>query len=122
MKELFLAGRVLLGGFFLFNGAHHFTSVTSMAAYTAAKGVPAPMAAVLVSGLTTIAGFGSLMVAKHQGTESLGYVMAVGTTTCMLVGLTFLPALLNLLDKAGWTMKKTQRDNAQSTLGREEPR
>jgi hopanoid biosynthesis associated RND transporter like protein HpnN len=78
--------------------------------------------AVLVSGLTTIAGFGSLIAAKHQGIESLGYVMSVGTATCMVVALTFLPALLNLLDRYGWTIKKTQRDNAQSTLGREEPR
>ncbi len=78
--------------------------------------------AVLVSGLTTIAGFGSLLVAKHRGIESLGLVMSVGTATCMIVGLTFLPALLNALNKAGWTIKKTQRDNAQSTLGREEPR
>jgi len=78
--------------------------------------------AVLVSGLTTIAGFGSLIAAKHQGIESLGYVMATGTATCMFVGLTFLPALLNLLDRYGWSIKKTQRDNAQSTLGREEPR
>ena len=78
--------------------------------------------AVLVSGLTTIAGFGSLIAAKHQGIASLGYVMSVGTATCMFVALTFLPALLNLLDRYGWTIKKTQRDNAQSTLGREEPR
>jgi len=78
--------------------------------------------AVLVSGLTTIAGFGSLIAAKHQGIESLGYIMATGTATCMVVGLIFLPALLNLLDRCGWSIKKTQRDNAQSTLGREEPR
>ena len=78
--------------------------------------------AVLVSGLTAIVGFGSLVVAKHRGIESLGWVMATGTATCMFVGLTFLPAILNLLDKHGWTIKKTQRDNAQSTLGREEPR
>ena len=78
--------------------------------------------AVLISGLTTIAGFGSLIAAKHRGIESLGYVMATGTATCMIVGLTFLPALLNLLAKHGWSIKKTQRDNAQSTLGREEPR
>jgi hopanoid biosynthesis associated RND transporter like protein HpnN len=78
--------------------------------------------AVLVSGLTTIAGFGSLIVGKHRGIESLGIIMSVGTATCMVVGLTFLPALLNALSKAGWTIKKTQRDNAQSTLGREEPR
>lgn len=78
--------------------------------------------AVLVSGLTTIAGFGSLIIAEHQGIRSLGIIMAVGVTTCMVVGLTFLPALLNILDRQGWSIKKTQRDNAQSTLGREEPR
>jgi predicted RND superfamily exporter protein len=78
--------------------------------------------AVLVSGLTAIAGFGSLILADHRGIRSLGLIMATGITTCMIVGLTFLPALLNLLDKHGWSIKKTQRDNAQSTLGREEPR
>jgi uncharacterized protein len=78
--------------------------------------------AVLVSGLTTIAGFGSLVIAEHQGIRSLGIIMATGVTTCMVVGLTFLPAILNLLDRHGWSIKRTQRDNAQSTLGREEPR
>jgi len=52
--------------------------------------------AVLVSGLTTIAGFGSLILARHQGIQSLGYVMAAGTAACMVAGLTFLPALLGL--------------------------
>ena len=78
--------------------------------------------AVLVSGLTTIAGFGSLALAKHRGIQSLGIIMAVGTATCMIAGLTVLPAILNLLGRRGWTLKKTQRDNAQSPLGREEPR
>jgi predicted RND superfamily exporter protein len=78
--------------------------------------------AVLVSGLTTIAGFGSLIAAEHQGIRSLGYVMSVGVAACLLVGLTFLPALLNQLYARGWRIKKTQRDNARSTLGREEPR
>ena len=65
--------------------------------------------AVLVSGLTTIVGFGSLILAKHQGIESLGYVMAVGTATCMIAALTFLPVLLNLMMRYGWSLKKTQR-------------
>jgi hopanoid biosynthesis associated RND transporter like protein HpnN len=78
--------------------------------------------AVLVSGLTTIAGFGSLILAQHRGIHSLGLIMATGVTTCMVVALTFLPAVLNLLNKRGWTIQKTQRDNARSTLGREEPR
>jgi hopanoid biosynthesis associated RND transporter like protein HpnN len=65
--------------------------------------------AVLVSGLTTVAGFGSLIIAKHQGIQSLGYVMATGTATCMLIGLTFLPAVLNLLNRHGWTIKNPAR-------------
>jgi hopanoid biosynthesis associated RND transporter like protein HpnN len=78
--------------------------------------------AVLVSALTTIAGFGSLIPAKHQGIASLGTVMSVGVATCMIAGLTFLPAVLTLLIRKGWTMKKPSGDNALSTLGREEPR
>jgi predicted RND superfamily exporter protein len=62
--------------------------------------------AVLVSALTTIAGFGSLIMADHRGIRSLGAIMATGVATCMIVGLTFLPALLNLLNKRGWTIKK----------------
>lgn len=52
--------------------------------------------AVLVSALTTIAGFGSLIIGKHQGIQSLGWVMAVGTATCMIAAVTFLPAVLTL--------------------------
>ena len=78
--------------------------------------------AVLVSGLTAIAGFGSLILAKHQGIRSLGYVMSIGLATCMIAGLTFLPALLNLFMRPSPETKQPSGDNAQSTLGREEPR
>src|ERR1051326_1120729 len=53
--------------------------------------------AVLVSGLTAIAGFGSLILAQHRGIRSLGYIMSAGLATCMIAGLTFLPALLTLI-------------------------
>lgn len=56
--------------------------------------------AVLVSGLTTIAGFGSLTLASHQGIQTLGYVMSVGTATCMIAGMTFLPAVLKIRHSA----------------------
>ena len=73
--------------------------------------------AVLISGLTTIAGFGSLMVAQHRGISSLGFVMAIGTATCMLAGVTVLPAILNLLSERGWTIKRPSGENAHSTAG-----
>jgi len=52
---------------------------------------------VLVDALTTILGFGALMVASHRGLESLGRVLTLGVTTCTLTALVFLPALLALL-------------------------
>jgi hopanoid biosynthesis associated RND transporter like protein HpnN len=78
--------------------------------------------AVLVSGLTAIAGFGSLILAEHRGIRSLGCVMATGLATCMLAGLTFLPALLNLLGRWRPLIKQPSADNSPSALGQEEPR
>ena len=78
--------------------------------------------AVLVSGLTAIAGFGSLMLAKHQGIYSLGCVMASGIATCMIAGLAFLPALLNLLGRRRPLIEKPDVGRTSPTPGREEPR
>jgi len=78
--------------------------------------------AVLVSGLTAIAGFGSLILAQHRGIHSLGCVMAVGISTCMIAGLTFLPALLNLLGRWRPLIKQPSADNSSPTPGQEEPR
>jgi predicted RND superfamily exporter protein len=75
-----------------------------------------------VSGLTAIAGFGSLIIAKYKGIHSLGCVMAMGIATCMIAGLTFLPALLNLLGRWRPLIKQPSADNASSALGQEEPR
>jgi hopanoid biosynthesis associated RND transporter like protein HpnN len=53
--------------------------------------------AVIVSAFTTMAGFGSLMIAKHQGIASLGRVMTLGTALCMIASLAVLPAVLTLI-------------------------
>jgi uncharacterized protein len=79
--------------------------------------------AVFISGLTTMSGFGSLCLGQHQGLRSLGEVMTIGVATCMIAGLTFLPAVLTLW--VPWRnsgKKQPSGDNARSTLGREEPR
>lgn len=62
MKETFLIGRVLLGGYFLFSGAHHFTNLATLAHYAALKGVPAPEAAVAMAGVLLIVGGLSLLL------------------------------------------------------------
>jgi hopanoid biosynthesis associated RND transporter like protein HpnN len=56
---------------------------------------------VLVDALTTILGFGALMVASHRGLESLGRVLSLGVTTCTIASLVLLPALLTMLRPGG---------------------
>jgi len=61
--------------------------------------------AIIVSGLTTIVGFGSLMFGKHQGIISLGYVMSIGVAACMIIALALLPSILTILVQKGWKIK-----------------
>ena len=80
--------------------------------------------AVLVSGLTAITGFGSLMLGEHQGIQSLGLVMSAGIAACMIAGLTFLPALISILGRIGWSVanKTPSGSDATPPLGVEELR
>jgi uncharacterized protein len=56
--------------------------------------------AVLLNGLTTIAGFSSLMVARHQGIFGLGLLLTVGAVAGLTVSLIVLPVLLRRLNPA----------------------
>jgi hopanoid biosynthesis associated RND transporter like protein HpnN len=55
------------------------------------------MMAVLVNGLTTIAGFGSLMIAGHRGIFGLGLLLTLGTATSLIAALVVLPVLLRMV-------------------------
>ncbi|HIF01428.1 MAG TPA: hypothetical protein EYG03_02130 [Planctomycetes bacterium] len=52
---------------------------------------------VLLTSLTSIVGFGSLMIAAHQGLKSVGIVLALGIASCLAVALILLPPLLVLV-------------------------
>ncbi|MEK9627926.1 MAG: MMPL family transporter [Nitrospinota bacterium] len=58
--------------------------------------------AVVLSSLTTIIGFGSMMVADHYGVFSLGLVLSLGVLCCLVASITFLPALLKLSAERNW--------------------
>ncbi len=53
--------------------------------------------AVLFSGLTSIASFGSLAIASHPGSASIGIVVSLGILCCLLAGLTVPAAVLACL-------------------------
>ena len=58
--------------------------------------------AVILSSLTTMIGFGSMMVADHYGVYSLGLVLSLGVFCCLIASITFLPALLKLSTVKNW--------------------
>ncbi len=62
MKFSLLLGRAVFGGFFLYNGIHHFMEHKAMAQYVDAKGIPAPDVAVTATGVALTLGGTSLVL------------------------------------------------------------
>ncbi|MCA9247967.1 MAG: MMPL family transporter [Planctomycetales bacterium] len=63
--------------------------------------------AILLTSLTTMVGFGSMMIADHRGLQSLGRVLTIGVFCCLISSLVVLPALLR------WaTCKRAENDEA----------
>ncbi len=52
---------------------------------------------VILAGLTTTVGFGSLIVSDHQGLYSLGLLTMIGSLAILAAAVVFLPALLRLV-------------------------
>ena len=52
--------------------------------------------AVMFNGLTTITGFGSLLVAHHRGVWSLGLLLVIGSVVTLAASLVVLPTLMRL--------------------------
>jgi hypothetical protein len=48
----------------------------------------------LLTASTTTASFGALILARHQGLQSLGQALTIGVTTCLASSIIFFPALL----------------------------
>ena len=80
MKAPFLLGRLIFGGFFLYNGINHFQHRKQLAQYAASKGVPAAEAAVVGSGVALAVGGASILagVKPKIGTLAvLGFLAGV---------------------------------------------
>src|SRR5579875_2879598 len=74
MKALFLAGRVIMGGFFVYSGINHFKAKQAMAGYTAFKGVPQPELAVTASGALMIAAGASVILGYRPKIGAFGLI------------------------------------------------
>ena len=60
---------------------------------------PSTINAIILCSTSTMVGFGSMMIAAHQGLYSLGIVLTIGVAACMVVALVALPAVLALISR-----------------------
>jgi uncharacterized protein len=60
---------------------------------------PGTAVAVTVDSLTTLIGYGSLLIASHRGLQSLGRVLTIAVTFCTLMSVVALPAFLTWISR-----------------------
>ena len=75
---------------------HDFRSQFGRAATYTMSG--STLNAIVLTSLTSMIGFGSMMVAAHRGLYSLGLVLVIGVGSCLFVSLVPLPALLSSIE------------------------
>lgn len=98
---VFLVGRLLLGGFFLWMAVQHFRNLDSMSGYAASQGVPAPIFLTAFAGVLLATG----RVSVITGIAPLAGIMAL---TAFLV-----PVTLKM--HAFWTVEDPQERSMQAT-------
>ena len=83
-KTLFLVGRVLVGFFFLVMGMNHFGNLESMTTMVADVGLPAPMVAVVVSGILLVLAGLSFIIGFHPPMGVLAAALFLVPTTLVM--------------------------------------
>ncbi len=73
---------------------HRFRETKSANIITRSTG-----SAIILHALTTIMGFGTLMITDHRGIFSLGLIMTIGTATVFFTSIMVLPSVLKYLEK-----------------------
>jgi putative oxidoreductase len=80
MKVPFLIGRLIFGGFFLYNGINHFRERKTLGQYAESKNVPQPETMVMASGVALIAGGASILMGvkpKFGAAAIAGFLLGV---------------------------------------------
>jgi len=83
-STIFLIGRLVLGGYFIFGGFNHFKMLTMMSGYAQSKGVPTPKAAVAFSGLLLLVGGLSILLGIYPTVGAIALVLFLAPVTFMM--------------------------------------
>lgn len=83
MYTLFWIGKILLGGFFIWNGLEHFTNIKGLTGYAKHKKIPAPREMVYISGILLLLGGFSVVFGKMLGLGLLILIVFMLVVTFM---------------------------------------
>lgn len=81
MKAAFLLGRVIFGGFFLYNGINHFRETEALAQYARAKNLPEPETMVMASGAAMALGGASIILGVKPRLGTLAIMAFLATAS-----------------------------------------
>jgi uncharacterized membrane protein YphA (DoxX/SURF4 family) len=84
MRALFIVGRTLFGGFFVYSGVNHFQHAGALTQYAQAKGVPAAEEAVKATGALLIASGLSVMAGIKPRQGLAGIIAFLVPTTLQM--------------------------------------
>jgi putative oxidoreductase len=84
MDLLWYLGRLLLGGYFLYNAYNHFANATMMAGYAQSKGVPSAKAAVIGAGILLAIGGLSILINEYLTIGLIALVLFLVPVTFMM--------------------------------------
>ena len=81
MKAVFLLGRLIFGGFFVYNGINHLKQQKGLSQYAGAKQVPNPELAVIASGIALLVGGGSVILGLKPRIGTLAIIGFLSTVS-----------------------------------------
>jgi uncharacterized membrane protein YphA (DoxX/SURF4 family) len=84
MQILFLIGRILLGGYFVYSGYNHFKNLDGMTGYAKMKGVPIARASVVVTGLMMALGGVAIIINRYAIIGMCLVILFLIPTTIMM--------------------------------------
>jgi putative oxidoreductase len=84
MGEVFLAGRILVGSYYLLGAVHHFTNLGTLAEHAGSLGVPLPGLAVAVAGVLLAIGGLSLILGLYPDVGIAALVLFFIPVTFMM--------------------------------------
>lgn len=84
METIFLIGRIILGGYFLYNAYNHFTELDALTGYAQSKKVPHAKVGVIVTGLMLLFGGAAVLTGIFMVTGAWALIIFLVATSIMM--------------------------------------